>query len=175
MALRPALAVLTVLAAGLALMFAGPNLEALTAFPTQADAPCLEGTLPFVTPDVTCTPGSFDELTQAEVCTPKDRPGLTATARRTILARYGLSSWSGADGELDHRVPVFLGGRTEPANVWPERGGIPNAKDRLEVYVQARVCADPPTMRVETARRIFLSDWRYADCYYVDAAACATR
>jgi hypothetical protein len=176
MALRRALAVLKI--GGLALASAVLLALAVVTMVAPAQAPdggCLEGAGAFVTPDVVCTPGSLDDLSRAEVCTPKDHPALRAADRRAILDRYGLSSWAGADGELDHRVPVFLGGRTEPANVWPERGAIPNAKDRLEVYVRARVCSDPPTMRVETARRIFLSDWRYADCFYIDPAACATR
>lgn len=114
----------------------------------------------FTRPDPDCTPGAADVLTRHEVCTPKDRPTLRAAERRTILARYGLASWTGADGELDHRIPAFLGGRTDAANIWPERGAIPNRKDRLEFRVYRRVCfRDPYALRVSTARRIFYGDW----------------
>lgn len=108
-----------------------------------------------------CTPGSYDRLTRAEACLPKMRPSLRARDRREILGEYRVPGWTGADGEIDHRVPFFLGGRTEPENLWPERGSIPNAKDKVEFRVYRRVCfGDGGKMRVRTARRIFLADWR---------------
>lgn len=114
-------------------------------------------------PDNGCTPGSFDRLTRQQACAPKTRPTLKAADRREILAEYGVPNWTGADGELDHRQPFWAGGRTEPANVWPERGSIPNAKDRLESYVYRRVCTGKPRpMRLRTARRVFAADWRHA-------------
>lgn len=117
------------------------------------------GAAPFLRPDDTCTPGSYERLSVAQSCAHKVRPALPFADRVTILVRYGQPlSWSGASGELDHRVPFFLGGRTNVRNIWPERGPIPNTKDRLEFYVYRRVCGSR-TMRAQTARRIFLSDW----------------
>jgi hypothetical protein len=107
-----------------------------------------------------CTPGAYARLTHAQICTHKDRPGLPESDRRSILARYGLKSWSGQDGELDHRVPFFLGGLTDSANIWPEPGAIPNEKDRLEGYAYRRVCDEPPTLPVRVALRWFRGDWR---------------
>jgi hypothetical protein len=60
--------------------------------------------------------------------------------------------------DFDHRVPFSLGGTTDRANIWPEAGSIPNTKDKLEDYVHGRVC-DKRTMRLRTARAIFLGDW----------------
>lgn len=110
-----------------------------------------------------CTPGAFRRLTRADVCDgDSSRATLRAADRREVVGEYGVPGWSGRDGELDHRVPVFLGGRTVPANIWPEPGSIPNAKDRVEFRVYRRVCfSDPAPMRVRTARRIFLADWRH--------------
>lgn len=116
------------------------------------------GVAPFFEPDNGCTPGSFVSLTRAEVCTPKDRPTLLVATRRRILANYGYVTWTGANGELDHRVPFFLGGRTEAANVWPEPGAIPNIKDHLENYARNRICLWH-TMRVRTAVLMFLGNW----------------
>lgn len=108
-----------------------------------------------------CTPGAFTVLTRAQVCDGTDRPSLRAADRREVLGEYGVPGWTGANGEIDHRVPVFLGGRTTPANLWPEPGAIPNRKDRLEFYVYRRVCfGDPAPMRVRTARRVFLGLWQ---------------
>lgn len=121
------------------------------------------GTAPFTVPDNACTPGAFQPFTHDEVCTSKDRDTLHAADRRAILQEYGFSTFTGVTGELDHRVPFFLGGTTDRRNIWPEVGTRPNAKDRLETAIYRRVCFGVPyRMRVRTAVRIFLSDWRYA-------------
>jgi hypothetical protein len=133
------------------------------------------GTAPFVRPDNDCTPGAYEKLGRSAVCQPKKRPTLGARVRRAVVEEYGVAGpgrgeigidgWSGADGELDHRVPVFLGGLTVEDNIWPERGMIPNPKDKLEFRVYRRVCfRDPYALRVVSARRIFLHDWRHT--YY---------
>jgi hypothetical protein len=88
----------------------------------------------------------------------KDRPAVPAAVRSEVLARYGVTSWSGKTGEIDHRVPFFLGGQTNVSNLWPEAGPIPNRKEALERYVRDRICVQG-TMRVRTAVRIFLPDW----------------
>lgn len=120
------------------------------------------GKAPFTTPDnsKSCTPGAFTRLSHQQVCASKNRPSLTASTRRTVLSNYGVPNWTGANGEIDHRIPVFLGGLTVARNLWPESGSIPNPKDALEFRVFRRVCfGDPVKMRVKTARRIFLSNW----------------
>jgi hypothetical protein len=115
----------------------------------------------FTAPDNGCTPGSYDRLTRAQVCTPRDRPSLPAADRRAVLGEYGVPGWTGADGELDHRVPVFLGGRTVEDNIWPERGPCRTGRTGSSSRTYRRVCfRDPYPLRVRTARRIFLNDWR---------------
>jgi hypothetical protein len=98
---------------------------------------------------------------------PRDDRGLPDATRTRILRDYGVPHWTGHDGELDHLVPFFAGGRTNAQNVWPEPGGIPNAKDRLELYVYDRVCHDR-TMTPRYARRLFApGDWRDAYRRYI--------
>jgi hypothetical protein len=117
-----------------------------------------------------CTPGHYDQITRAAACTHKDRPYLPAAVRREILAIYHVPGWTGRDGELDHRVPFWAGGTTDRANLWPERGRIPNPKDELESYVYRRVCTGRPSpMRLRTARRIFQGNWvAYYRFYHLD-------
>lgn len=110
-----------------------------------------------------CTPGTFDRISKANVCDgDSPHPTLHAADRREIVGEYGVPDWSGLNGELDHRVPVFLGGRTEPENIWPEPGkSSNNEKDALERRAYRRICFhDPLGMRVRTGRRLFLADWR---------------
>lgn len=121
-------------------------------------AGCLMGSGLFTAPLNQCTPGAYVHLSTAQVCTSKDRPSLPAAERRKILARYRLTTWTGAQGELDHRVPFFLGGTTDARNLWPEAGPIPNPKDRLEDFVRRRICV-LHTLSVRTARRQFLTNW----------------
>ncbi len=120
------------------------------------------GTVPFAMPDNVCTPGRYVALTKAQACTSKDRPTLHAADRRRILSNYGIdpASWSGASGELDHRQPFFAGGTTDPANVWPQRGALPNPKDALENYARRRLCTGKPhPMSLRTVHVIFAGNW----------------
>jgi hypothetical protein len=118
----------------------------------------ITGAQPCFRPDNACTPGSYDPLPKAQVCVHKQRPTLPAAVKREVLARYGFMSWSGKTGELDYRIPFFLGGETKVSSLWPETGPIPNRKDALERYVRDRICVKA-TMRVRTAVGIFLADW----------------
>lgn len=126
-----------------------------------ATAVChIGGQAPFLKPDDQCTPGAYDSLSRAQACVHKTRSPLSPQDRRWILLSYSVPEWSGRNGELDHRVPFFLGGTTDRRNIWPEVGRIPNPKDVLEFYVYRRVClASPYPMRVRTARAIFTADW----------------
>lgn len=108
--------------------------------------------------------------TRADVCDGQTvRPSLPAAERRAILSNYGVPTFTGATGEVDHRIPLVLGGVTDRRNLWPdvEVNGV-NPKDRLEFRIYRRVCFnDPHPMRVTTAVRVFLADWRPAFTYYV--------
>ena len=44
-------------------------------------------------------------------------------------------------GELDHLVPLELGGSNDMKNFWVEAGKIPNPKDKVENQLHAMVCA----------------------------------
>src|SRR3954470_24486824 len=105
-----------------------PMLAALAAtvtlafVPAHASSTCRLDHHALPTPDNawSCTPGDYDRLTHAEVCDGTPKHTLPAAVRRDVLARYGVPDWTGRDGEIDHRVPLFLGGRTDRANLWPE-------------------------------------------------------
>lgn len=113
-----------------------------------------------------CTPGSYQSISTESACTSRNRPSTPAAVRRDVLARYRVPNWSGQNGEIDHRVPFWAGGNTNVRNLWPEEGlSKNNPKDLLENYTRRRVCV-LHTMRLRTARRIFLADWRSAYKFY---------
>lgn len=126
-------------------------------------APChTAGTPPFTVPSNACTPGAFVRKTKADVCDGRTvRPSLPAAERRTILSNYGVPTFNGTTGEIDHRQPLVLGGATDRRNLWPEVevNGF-NPKDRLESYVLRRVCKGlPHPMSLRTAHAIFAGSW----------------
>lgn len=135
-----------------------------SAFGQQPAPQChFVGAGPLVAPDSVCTPGVVEHRpTRAEACDPALHPRdyIPAATRRAAISRYGLDPGT-FDGELDHRIPVFLLGEGELGNLWPERGALPNLKDRLEFRVFRRVCfADPLPLSPRVAVRIFRRDWR---------------
>ena len=98
-------------------------------------------------PDPRCTPGSFDPaITRAKLCAPgyrtsSYRPPSSQTTRakyQVVEPDYGQRNVS---GELDHLVPLELGGSNDMTNFWVEAGKIPNPKDKVENQLHAMVCA----------------------------------
>jgi hypothetical protein len=92
----------------------------------------------------------------------------TATKERSFQ-EYGLSDPhdGGKSYEVDHRVPLSLGGRDDIRNLWPEtrdRSVQWNAwvKDRLEFKIYNMVChptGGQAAMHVQDAQAVFLGDW----------------
>lgn len=122
--------------------------------------------LPLV-PNDKLTPGAIATLDTVKVC----QVGYSATVRKTTAAmkarvyqRYGVVNQQGA-AEVDHRVPLSLGGADVERNLWPESYlTVPwnaHVKDRLENYVHQRVCVQR-TMTLLEGQRLFEGDWTRA-------------
>jgi hypothetical protein len=124
-------------------------------------------------PDSHCTPGAYDPLvTAAKLCAPgyttsAYRPPSAATTSfklREAFPAYGVVPQAAA--ELDHLVPLELGGANDAANLWPEVGGIPNAKDPVENRLHAWVCAASGAaaqLRLARAQIAIATDWQHAE------------
>jgi hypothetical protein len=118
-----------------------------------------------IRPDDQLTPGAIATLDVEKVC----QAGYSHTVRKTSAALksrvfnvYGLVDQPGPDFEIDHRIPLSLGGADVQKNLWPESYGTQpwNAyvKDRLEKYVWRRVCIQK-TMTLLEGQRLFQTDW----------------
>ncbi len=71
---------------------------------------------------------------------------------------YGLGGSPASGFELDHLVPLGLGGAaTDLRNLWPEPGASPNRKDEVEVAAVHAVC----TRRIPLAeaQHQMATDW----------------
>ena len=172
--------VLLALLSACATVQAPPAPEAPIAQPEEHAPPRLRS--PFVEP-----PGVINkEVTQANVSSTICVPGWTATVRpptsytqelkRTMLRRAGADPNTAIVYELDHLIPLALGGhpRSED-NLWLQKwDGQWNAKikDRLERKLQLMVCAG--SISLHAARTAIRHDWHAAYGKYVAADPTAT-
>jgi len=115
-------------------------------------------------PDRSCTPGAvFTHAMRGQIC----RGGYTARVRhvtsatkRAVYARYGVVTHSRSTYEVDHLIPLELGGSNAMANLFPEaaapRPGF-HEKDQLENALHARVCSGRMSLRA--AQKAIATDW----------------
>ena len=100
-------------------------------------------------PDARCTPGSVGPRTAAQVCTvgfeKGVRPSGAEAAKTKSMAAYHVPAAMRGTTELDHLVPLSLGGSNDVSNLWPEASdligaGFRNSKDTTEAKLLAAVC-----------------------------------
>jgi hypothetical protein len=91
------------------------------------------------------------------------RGSMSHTRRHEILMRYGLPPGMHPDYEIDHLIPLCLGGSDDSSNLWPEpRRSIEpkwnaEAKDRLERLLCDMVCSGQ--LDLATAQEAIAKDW----------------
>jgi hypothetical protein len=120
-------------------------------------------------PDPRCTPGSIDPaVTQRNIRSTICKRGWTATVRppesQTQRFKYGVAYPAyGASGqtELDHLVPLELGGSNDATNLWPEKPPTPNPKDKVEQVLNHAVCDGRVSLAV--AQLAIARDWLTAE------------
>jgi len=120
-------------------------------------------------PDLRCTPGSVNSaVTQATVsrticvtgwtATVRPPPSQTSQAKDDLYNAYGISSQT--PSELDHLIPLELGGSNDITNLWIEVGPIPNPKDAVENRLRHYVCDG--AMTLQAARAAIVANWMTA-------------
>jgi hypothetical protein len=113
-------------------------------------------------PDPALTPGAtFNDVTADQVCAAGYSASVrdvTAADRAQVYEEYGLVDAPGAD-EVDHFVPLELGGSNDITNLWPEPYTAPGAdeKDRVENYLHGQVCSGVRSLSV--AQQMIMADW----------------
>jgi hypothetical protein len=124
--------------------------------------PTIAGDLP-IRPDPKLTPGAALTTDAATVC----QPGYSKTVRHTsgklkafIYREYGIDRASGYF-EIDHLIPLELGGGDVADNLWPEsQDTMPwtaHVKDKLEDRLHALVCAGK--LPIKQAQHEIAGDW----------------
>jgi hypothetical protein len=114
-------------------------------------------------PDPECTPGAVMTADLEVIChqSTRERRHVSASVHRAAFTDYGLS-YPQAPGafEVDHLIPLELGGDNTIDNLWPEAawpGPGFREKDRVENYLHRRVCDG--SMSLRDAQRLIATDW----------------
>jgi hypothetical protein len=97
-------------------------------------------------PNPKLTPGKVRTTSVREICSPKFR---TAKYRKTTLAQkkavchsYGVKNCPRYGAmELDHLVPLLLGGADVKENIFVQMAPWYHEKDKLEMFLHAEVCS----------------------------------
>ena len=128
-----------------------------------------------IVPDPTMTPGAVRTTDAREICSHGTRE-LRHWSRdqdNQIMAEYGLPPGPHPDFEIDHLIPLSIGGSDENRNLWPEpRRSIEpvwNAerKDQLEWRLRELVCSGG--VDIAEAQRAIAEDWTEAYKRYIPA------
>jgi Protein of unknown function (DUF3761) len=122
-------------------------------------------------PDPQHTPGAADPaVSQDNIDSTICRSGysrsvrhVTVTTKKRVFAEYGISYDTHRDFEVDHLIPLELGGSNDIRNLWPEpyraEAGA-RAKDTVENTLHALVCARQGALGA--AQLLIASDWTTA-------------
>lgn len=116
-----------------------------------------------ILPDPKLTPGAVLTTDVKAICT----KGYSKTVRHTsgklkakIYREYGLSRKTG-HYEIDHLIPLSIGGADEAANLWPESYDTQpwnaSVKDRLELKLHRMVCGG--RLHVREAQEAIARNW----------------
>jgi hypothetical protein len=91
----------------------------------------------------------------------KERRQVSSEVHRETFSEYGISypqRWGAY--EVDHLIPLELGGDNAIGNLWPESAQpVPgfHEKDRVENYLHRQVCSG--AMSLADAQRQIATDW----------------
>ncbi|MGH3289417.1 MAG: hypothetical protein ACRDPD_32865 [Streptosporangiaceae bacterium] len=123
-------------------------------------------------PDPRCTPGSIDPVvTQTDIKSTICKGGWTDPHLRPPEAQTEAFKYDVAypaygtppseKTELDHLVPLELGGSNDATNLWPEYPPSPNPKDKVEDALNAAVCDG--RVSLAAAQDAIAADWMTAE------------
>lgn len=95
---------------------------------------------PALTPGALCTPGSRDFEGYAEQGNfARCRRNVSRSRKRHVRATYGIDRNDPQRYEIDHYIPLSIGGSNEMSNLWPMPEPDAREKSRFEFMVFERV------------------------------------
>lgn len=101
------------------------------------------------------------QMTEQLICASSFRTGryrhVTAKMKRAICQRDHATPCDGKHFEIDHLIPIEIGGSNLPDNLWAEPIEQARIKDKLENRLRRDVCAGKLTL-IE-AQQCIAKDW----------------
>lgn len=124
-----------------------------------------------VMPNAAITPGEVLSTNVNEICisgyAKRTRDVSTAT-KNEVYAEYGITSHAPNQYEIDHLIPLGIGGANDIRNLWPQptdpRPGRLE-KDALEDELHNRIC--DRSLDIRTAQQAVATNWLAAYLKYV--------
>src|SRR3954469_16898888 len=149
----------------------GQNTGAQTGKPAQPPATfngkCKRGRLP----DHHCTPGVAATTDVSKICTPgytERVRDVSESTKNAVYREYGIRRRSRGQYEIDHLIPLELGGSNSIRNLFAE-AALPkpgfHQKDMLENKLHALVCSGD--LKIRAAQKAIASNWLPAYQRYV--------
>lgn len=116
-------------------------------------------------PDSTLTPGDvFPDVTASEVCKSgytKEVRNVSVSTKHDVYTEYGLTYPQPRGAyEVDHFIPLELGGSNDLKNLWPEPANPTpgfHQKDVVENYLHDQVCRGSESL--QKAQKEIQTDW----------------
>jgi len=130
----------------------------------------------WVLPDTLLTPGAVRETVAAKICgtSTKAFRHTTEATKRRVYEEYGILSHHEGQYEIDHLIPLELGGKDTITDLWPEPA-LPqpgfHQKDVLENWLHAQICTG--VLSADSAQRWIVHDFPGAYRAMVKAKASA--
>jgi hypothetical protein len=126
-----------------------------------------------IVPDPTLTPGAVRTVDVGDICSTGTRELRHWSRDRDdfILHEYGLPPGPHPEYEIDHLIPLGIGGADDDANLWaePRRSIEPTwsaeRKDRLQWKLRDLVCSG--ALDVQVAQKAISEDWPAAYEHYI--------
>jgi hypothetical protein len=125
-----------------------------------------------ILPDLKLTPGNTFDVTAQDVCIPgyaKKVRAVPAWLKGQAYAEYGITEYKTGDYEVDHLIPLSLGGSNSIRNLWPQSTKTSPwnsfVKDVPERKLHKLVCAGQ--FDLKTAQSEIASNWIEAYQKYV--------
>ena len=125
-----------------------------------------------IMPNRQLTPGDVLDVSLADLQVrgySKTVRNVPIAVKRQVYASYGITHWVTGEYEVDHLIPLSIGGSNSTRNLWPEsyltEPWNARTKDRLEYRLLVLVRAGK--LDLHTAQQAIATDWIAAYKQYV--------